>query len=139
MIDYINARLNMWARWRSGARFSSSRSPYPIYNLPKSPEADDAPPKQSFVPIREEECWHVDKAVCALRPERRDLIEVFYLWVIPMDQKFKACGCCSSTFYDRLHAAHQDILGYLLDLEAGVPVPAWTQKTGEVARALQTA
>jgi DNA-directed RNA polymerase specialized sigma24 family protein len=138
MIDYINARLNMWARWRSGGRFSS-RSPYPIYNLPRTRDADDAPPRLSFIPIKEEECWHVDKCVVALPPDLRDLIEVFYLWVMPMEQKCRQLGCCEATVYNRLQRAHQEIMGYLLDIDAGVQVLAWTQKSGQVARALNSA
>jgi hypothetical protein len=138
MIGHINDRLNMWARWRSGAR-GSNRSPYPIYNLPKTPEPDDAPPRLSFVPIVDLECCETDKCVVALRPERREVIEVFYLLTIPMDQKCKCCGCCEKTFYNRLHVAHQDVMGFLNDLSAGVAVPAWTQQTGQVQRLLQRA
>lgn len=135
---HINARLTMWARWRCGSG-SSNRSPFPIYNLPKSPDPDDAPPRGSFVPIVPLECGETDRCIVALHPDLRAVVEAFYLWVGPMDQKCRALGCCEKTAYNRLYRAQDDIMGYLNDLSAGVPVVAWTVRTGEVGRALARA
>jgi hypothetical protein len=135
---HINARLEMWARWRCGSG-SANYSPYPIYNMPKSADAHDAPPRRSFVPIVPIECSVTDKCIVALPPELRDVVEVFYLWTVPMDQKAKALGCCEKTVYNRLYRAQDDIMGYVQDLSAGVAVVPWTVRNGDVQRALARA
>ena len=138
VIDYINARLNTWARWRLGAR-GCSRSPYPAYNLPAQSDADDAPPRESFVPVNDLECCDTDRCVVALNPVLRDVVDVFYTLTVPIEQKCRICGCSYMTLYRRLHAAHAEIMGYLNDLSCGIAVPAYAtrSKDDSVDRVIQ--
>lgn len=46
-----------------------------------------------------------------------------------VDQKIRALHCCKQTYYNRLERAHAELLGYMNDLAAGVPLPHRTVVT----------
>ena len=124
MIREIDAKLNDWARWRLNAR-GNSKSPYPAYNLPAAPDADDAPPRTSYVPLNDSLCWAMDKCVVALNPLFNQVVMVVYTLTGAQEQKCRACGCGQRTLYYRLHVAHQEIHHLLEVLDSGGKVLPW--------------
>ena len=114
--SYVVSVLVLWAQWR--VRKFDSGSGYPT--------------KCAFVkqvgsgfwtPDMDSQCINVDKAVCALIPERRDVVMAHYTWAGTKEFKANRCGVCVRTYDARLSMAHHDMLGLLNDLAAGVKLP----------------
>ena len=129
MIPYIDSLLNRWALWRAGAnRGALGAKISSVYGLGAIGLAVDAAPDPNrFVPVDDVECYETDRAVAALPPELRRVVDEVYIYVAATsDEKMRNCGCGSSaTFYRRLHEAHNHVMGSLNDLAAGVPVKPW--------------
>ncbi|HSH72358.1 MAG TPA: hypothetical protein VK974_04795 [Methylophilaceae bacterium] len=71
----------------------------------------------------ESSCYDVDRAVCALIPERKDVVMKCYTVTATIVQKAKMCGITDKTYNLRLTMAHRDVLGFLNDLACGIPLP----------------
>lgn len=113
MLDtYVATRLTLWADWR--ARRDDGGIGYPR--------------KSAFVgtggggfwsPEMDAGCLEVDKAVCNLLPERKDVVMQCYTQTGTKEQKARRCGVCVRTYDARLEMAHKDMLGLLNDIAAG--------------------
>lgn len=122
--SYVNSRLEAWAAWR--AKREDSGLGYPK----QSAFMRLLPSGGSFwTPEMTSAAEEIDKCVVALIPERRLVIMLAYTRNATIQQKAKLCGCCEKTYYNRLAQAQRDILGYLNDLAAGVPLPMQTFNT----------
>lgn len=114
MIDYINARCNMWVKW-SLTRLDDGLG-YPhacaFVKIPGSPNHAS--------PV-DESAWEIERAVKSLPADLKLAIIQFYLKRGTSDQKARACGCSPRHFFRRIHSAHIRILEWLNDETAGVP------------------
>jgi|GEM_PF-2980518 len=87
-----------------------------------------------WTPDMDSACYEVDQCVCALIPERREAIEACYetdkrFRFMTIKQKATAMDVHKNTYYNRLELAMKDILGFLNDLAAGIPVTPYTVRT----------
>jgi len=114
--NYVNARLAAWAAWRV------KRDDHGL-GYPKHSAFVRLPGGGFWSPEMNSQAEEIDKCVVALTPEKRLVIMQAYTRTGTVEQKARICGCCEKTFYNRMAAAQRDILGYLNDLAAGLPLP----------------
>ncbi len=118
MLDtYVTNRLVQWANWR--ARRLDGGTGYPK----KSAFVKETASSGYWTPELDGQCLEMDRVVCVLPAERRDVLMKCYTETGTKDQKAKRCGCCIRTYDSRLEIAHRDVLGYLNDLAAGIALP----------------
>ena len=122
MIQHIDDRLQQWALWLTRREDSGLGLPHQAAFMRDAPPSNDAR-RQSYVPLNDFECADTDRAVCALRPELRKVIDESYRFGNSLNDKLRRCGCEKRTYYRRLDAAHLHIMGYLNDLSAGIALP----------------
>jgi hypothetical protein len=136
MIDYINKRLNDWARWKVSERqmlrhMLGIRSCWPVV-LKKEDDVDQKFERYgTVVPLDDLECCDTDKAVCGLPLDLRDAVLAYYTRTGTADSTAKFLGISKVTLFARIGRAHWHILGSLNDLAAGLrlaPEPTLPQK-----------
>lgn len=104
MLDsYTQNRLNAWADWH--ARKADGGQGYPK----KSAFVQASPSTGFWTPELDSQCYETDQAVCALLPERKEVLLAYYTMTGTNEQKAKACGICVRTFYTRIEMAQHDI------------------------------
>ena len=125
MIDYINKRLNDWARWRLSDR-ATIRHMLGAKSCWPQMLQDDAEGKMerhgTIVPINDLECCEMDKAVLALPAELQFILEEFYYRTNTTEGVAKRCGISRATLHRRIDQAHQRLLGLLNDQAAGIRI-----------------
>ncbi len=124
MIDYINKRLNDWARWRVSDR-ALLRHMLGVKSCWPDMKRDDFDQKYerhgTIVPLDDLECCDTDKAVCALPADlQAAVVEYYTRRATTADGIAKRLGCSKVTLFARIGRAHWHILGSLNDLAAGV-------------------
>lgn len=123
MIEYIDKRLQEWARWRvGGRRLQTKTSPGWTSLVPSGKENH---PPEAFIPYDDLRCAEIDRCVCALMPTLRMAVIEGYCRIGGADAALKRCGFSKATYYRHLDSAHHLILGWLNDLACGVDVPPW--------------
>ncbi len=116
MLDtFVLTQLEMWASWKA-RKFDNGQG------YPKKSAFINEPSGGFWTPEMDSQCVDVDKAVCALLPERREAIIKQYTVTATKEQKAKMCGCSINTYKMRLSMAYRDILGFLNDLACGIPL-----------------
>jgi hypothetical protein len=80
-------------------------------------------PGSGVCPVDEAEANETQRAVNALCPKHYAVVVENYLKWGTVEQKAKSLGCTRMTFYNRLDAAHTQMLGYCNDLAAGLTLP----------------
>lgn len=120
LTTYIDARLVQWAEWRMRREDAGIGYPSQSAFVRMQPQPGNL---EAWSPAMHEEAAEVDQCVCALIDLRREVIMQMYTRTSSIKQKADACFCSERTFFNRLHSAKVDILGYLNDLAAGVPLP----------------
>ena len=115
MLDtFVFKKLQVWAEWRI-------RKVDGGLGYPKKSAFEKVGLIDSFwTPELDTELIDVDKAVCLLIPERRDVVMQSYTQGGTKEQKARRCGISVRTYDLRLDMAHKDVLGLLNDLAAGV-------------------
>lgn len=68
----------------------------------------------------EERALETEKAVLALEDTLQRTIFEHYVARGTIDQQINALGCVKSTLYERLDRAHAALIGYMLDVAAGL-------------------
>jgi DNA-directed RNA polymerase specialized sigma24 family protein len=139
MIDYINKRLNDWARWRVSDR-ALLRHMLGVNSCWPQMLKDDDPDQKyekhgTLVPLNDLECCDTDKAVCALPPELSDAVIEYYTRIGTAETTAKRLGIAVRTLFDRIGRAHWHIIGTLNDLSAGIqsaPGPTLSRKTVDI-------
>ena len=121
MIPHIDEQL---ARWEAWLRSGKTRLGYPAQS---AFVAAMAAAGDQQTPLPDEEALHLCAAVRALDPVLRITVETCYrtLRGRPVKEIARALGCSRQTVHDRISRAHVHILGSLLDLAAGIPVPPY--------------
>lgn len=118
MLDtYVLTQLDLWAAWK--ARRADNG-----LGFPKKCNFTREVSGGFWTPDMDNACINVDKAVCALLPERRDAIMKSYTVRATIEQKARMCGVTPKTYNLRLGFAFRDILGFLNDLACGIPLPS---------------
>ena len=131
MIDYINKRLNDWARWRVSDRALlrhalGAKSCWPQM-LGESDSTETVRQHGTLVPMNDIECCEMDKAVCALPLDLRNTVMEYYTRIGTAETTAKRLGVTTRTLFRRVEQAHWHILGSLNDLAAGIrPAPGPT-------------
>lgn len=120
LTTYIDARLVQWAVWHirradSGVGFSNSS---PLARMMEQPGTFGA-----WTPKMDDDAAELDQCICALDETRKLVIMLHFTKSMTNAQKARECNCAESTFFARLHAAKVDILGFLNDKAADVPLP----------------
>jgi hypothetical protein len=126
LIPYINNRCSEWARWwlSGGSRLSVVSS---IYRLKPGEYNPEGAAPEAVIPINDMDACKTDQAIAALRrvsPVLGDTLMAFYLRTAAPAFVAQDLGVSERALYKRIERAHQQILGYLNDIEAGVPLPA---------------
>lgn len=122
MIEYIHRQLIDWADWVAhGRRVEGLGIPgkCSFTRLAASGSTHNAPQI-------DEDASKMDRAVCALGVTHSDLADVvrrFYLRTTSAELLARELGIHRDTVYARIGRGHQEILGYLNDIEAGVELP----------------
>jgi DNA-directed RNA polymerase specialized sigma24 family protein len=122
MIEYIHRQLIDWADWVAHGRRVVGLS-YPGQCAFTRMAAGGSWRSE---PQIDEEASKMDRAVCALGVTHSDLADVvrrFYLRTTSAELLARELGIHRDTVYVRIGRGHQEILGYLNDIEAAVPLP----------------
>lgn len=117
---FVHERLILWANWRM--RRGDGGLGYPKHA---------AFAKQNmgggfWTPEMDSVCLDVDKAVCALELQQKEVVVACYCLAGTKEGKAKQLGCCVRTYDNRLSEAHRKVLSYLNDLAAGIRLPVQT-------------
>ena len=124
---YVTNRLIQWANWRLRKLDGG-------LGYPKKSAFVINPGGGEWCPEMDARCVEVDKAICVLLPERKDVLMQCYTTIGTKEQKAKRCGISIRTYDARLDMAHHELLGYLNDLACGVALPvidvdvSWSDK-----------
>lgn len=124
MIEYINIRLNDWARWVVSDRTTlrhmlGAKNCWPDM-LGESDSTETVRQQGTLVPLNDLECCDTDKAVCALPPELSNAVFEYYTRIGTAETTAKRLGISKMTLFRRIEQAHWCILGTLNDLAAGI-------------------
>jgi DNA-directed RNA polymerase specialized sigma24 family protein len=119
LTTYIDFRLVQWADWR--ARREDSGLGYPRQT--SFSRLGAAGSFGAWTPEMNDQAYEVEKCVMALVAERREALLQMFCRTSTVKQKCVECFCSERTFYNRISAAKRDILGYLNDLAADIPLP----------------
>lgn len=127
MIEYINKRLNDWARWCVSDRVTlrhqlGAKSCWPQM-LGESESTETVRQQGTLVPLNDLDCCLTDKAVCRLPPDLRRTVIEFYCRVGTTETVARRLGLTTRALFLRVERAHWHILGTLNDLAAGVILP----------------
>jgi hypothetical protein len=115
-IDWVEARLVNWARWKLGG--GSGGMGYARTN-PAQSNAGRSGYITAPVPVLEAEAGETDQGVHALRPlGLRLTIEQVYCQPGSMAEHAQALACAEATLYARIAQAHQQLAAYLLQRQA---------------------
>jgi hypothetical protein len=122
MIDYINKRLNDWARWQVSDRATlrhmlGAKSCWPQM-IGESDSTETVRQQGTLVPLNDIECCETDKAVCALPDDLRPAVIEYYTRIGTADSTAKRLGISKFTLFARIGRAHWRIMGTLNDLAA---------------------
>lgn len=79
-------------------------------------------------PELDEESFEVERAFLAVVATRMDLAQVLWLFhvrarAMTVAQMARDLQCCRDTFYARVACGHREVMGFLNDIAAGVPLP----------------
>lgn len=121
MIPYVHMRLIRWGDWVVRGR-NVGRNGYPS----QSTFARFMPSggASAWSPLLDVEAEEVEQCVLRLGAPRRDLVRKYYTRSISTARLAREMGCVEQTLYNRMSIAHNEVLGMLNDLAAGVPLPA---------------
>lgn len=122
MIDYINVQLTLWAKAQSaearkGLGFSSI---CPMFRDVKHGGVYGSAPPVGVSMTSRENIDDTAEAVRRLDAAQRQLVVEFYLVGGTGEEIGARLGMAKRTLYDRLHVLHQEVLGLLNDVAAGV-------------------
>lgn len=122
--SYVIERLNAWGL--DYIRREDSGLGWPK----QSPFANGMPIGEGsmvYSPNISDECFEVDKCVCALRTVDELLYEAVMLTYVfrsvLLEQKLKRLCCCKRTYYNYLDRSHRLVQDYLIDLSIGLALP----------------
>lgn len=135
MIDYINKRLEEWARWRVSDR-ALVRHALGVKNCWPQMLKDDKDQVKlerhgTLVPFNDLDCCEMDRAVCALPVDLKLVVTEVYCRVGTTESVARRCGVSRMTLHRRLDRAHWLLLGWLNDIAAGAELaqePTLAQK-----------
>ena len=122
MIDYINKRLNDWARWRVSDRATlrhmlGAKGCWPQM-MGEAESTETVRQQGTLVPLNDLECCDTDKAVCALPDDLRVAVIEYYTRIGTAETTARRLGIAKMTMFRRIERAHWHILGTLNDLAA---------------------
>ena len=122
---YVMVRLNQcvdWMRsnaWPGPKRVRSWWGPMVLDRNVKRTADPDRP-----AVVNDSEAEETLRCIMAIEDSdlRSAVIEAYFEGGT-VDQKVNALGCCRKTYYNRLERAYTEILGYMNDIAAGLPLP----------------
>ena len=125
MLTHIDAQLTAWAAWLSTGK---TRLGYPR----QAAFARAMGGGHSSAPtIDDETGMAICTAIAALDPQSRELLDAWYrsTSLCTGTALARHFGVSRDTIYARMDRIHVQLMGSLLDLAAGVPVPRWSAET----------
>lgn len=125
MLPHIDAQLTAWAAWLSTGK---TRLGYPR----QAAFARAMGGGRSTPPMIDDEAgMAICTAIAALDPQQRELLEAWYrsTTLCTATALARHFGVSRDTIYARMDRIHVLIMGWLLDLAAGIPVPRWSADT----------
>lgn len=130
MIPYINDRMNRWADWRLRGRLQSGLGFPGVAAFARLTPGGEYGARS---PDIDEDCFEVERAFLAVMATREDLAVVLWLFhvrgrAMTVAHMARELGCCRDTFYGRVTCGHREVMGFLNDIAAGVPLPAPEKK-----------
>lgn len=110
MIDWVNDRLIEWARWLRADSDGGRGYQLSSMNRWYRPGFADGSSSAAVIPINDIQASRTNRAVMALQPMRRSVVELYYVsgyqTTLAMAERLKIS---SGAFYGRLHAAHLEL------------------------------
>lgn len=125
MIEYVNTRLNEWARWRLTGRQALFARPSVYFRAGADAFGREPPAGASIVPIDDLEAERTHRCVMALEPLLQDTVTEFYCRAGTAETMAKQLRCDKATLYRRIDRAHQLLLGFMNDVACGIHVEPW--------------
>ncbi len=124
MDKYIDKQLILWANW---AKSGKTQLGYP------KKSAFVVSGRSGPTTINDAEGMRISRCVAALDPTLRTAIECWYLRMThcTADQIAVHLNICRDTLYTRIHKAHIEIMGYMQDIAAGIPIGEEKKKRQE--------
>ena len=124
MIQYVNWRLISWAKWKLSNRQTLEnmlgvKSSWPSL-LGRAESTETVAQHGSVVPTNDLECYETDQAVMVLPLKLKETVVAFYTRKGTTQELAAMLGVNQDTVFERIHRAHQHILGSLNDLAAGI-------------------
>lgn len=126
MIDYIHVQLAIWGK----AHGSDSRrglgwpSVSPMFRDVKHGGVYGSTPPIGVSMTDRENIADTAAAVARLEAGKRQMVVEYYVVGGTGEEVAARLGMAKRTLYDRMHSLHQELLGLLNDVVAGVPSPA---------------
>jgi DNA-directed RNA polymerase specialized sigma24 family protein len=111
-IEWVDARLWNWARWKHGAR--SGGLGYATLDM--SSVLSDRNP-EARIPINDDEASTTEVALKTLVREVQQVVEEYYLRPGPVDTIARELGIGTSTLHARMDRAHRGIAGWIGERE----------------------
>lgn len=111
-IEWVDARLWNWARWKHGAR--SGGLGYASVNM--SGVLSDRNPEPR-IPINDDEACTTEAALKTLLPEVQRVVEEYYLRPGPVETIARDLGIGLSTLHARMDRAHRGIAQWIGERE----------------------
>lgn len=121
---YIEKRLACWAIW---LHWGSSGKPAGVVSwyekVVMAPNVQGRGGDTRPCPVDEAEAYQTNLAVGALAAHLRESIVVHWCKAGTGEMKARMLGISRDQFYARIAQANIKLLGYLQDIEAGIPLP----------------
>lgn len=125
LTTYIDKRLNDWSEWLTwGAGVGPQRVVSWYEKVVMAPNVQGRGGDSQPCPVNEGDAYQVHLAIGALAEHLRDTIWECYRYSGTADMKAKRLGISRDQYYARLALSKNKLLGYLQDIEAGIPLPA---------------
>ncbi len=120
---YVEGRLLRWSAWVNMTKALGPRRVVSWWGpMVMNPNVEQIPVGRQ-VTVDAEEAEETELAVRALPRELRDAVTESWTRAGTMEQHALALHCSRVTLYARLERANVQLLGFMNDLAAGVPLP----------------
>lgn len=137
---YVSMRLERCGRWARSGGFPGPqrvRSWWGPMVLDRNVKRTADPERQ--IPVDATEAEQTYYCVLALGdPNLIDVVIEAYFKGGTVDQKCRALHCCKQTYYNRLERAQTELIGYMNDAAAGLPLPRHRKQTKEMLTPLDS-
>ena len=125
LTTYIDKRLSDWSEWLTwGAGVGPQRVVSWYEKVVMAPNVQGRGGDSQPCPVNESDAYQMHLAIAALSEHLRHTIWECYRWSGTAEMKARRLRISRDQYYARLALSKHKLLGYLNDIEAGLPLPA---------------